>query len=142
MKNLTVPPPPRETTRNQPSSSHIKSYMSKEVVLSAKVLWAINALVAHYSCNRTAGTDKVFPKMFPNSLTAKQFQCGKTKCSYLISFGLPPYFQKERLEKLLVPGTKYMISFDASLNKVFKRSQWIQLYDSGIRRRTSFHPDT
>ena len=90
--------------------------MSKEDVL--KVLWAIKTLVAHYSCNSTAGTDKVFPKMFPNSQTAKQFQCGKTKCSYLISFGLAPYFQKERLKKLHVPATKYMISFHKSLNKV------------------------
>ena len=98
-ENLTVPPPPREPLRNQPSSSQISSHFSKEDVLSAEVLWAIKTLMAHYSSNSSAGTDKLFAKMFPDSQIAKQFQCGKTKCSYLINFGLAPYFKEKLMKK-------------------------------------------
>ena len=117
-ENLTVPPPPREPLRNQPSSSQISSHFSKEDVLSAEVLWAIKTLIAHYS-----STDKLFAKMFADSQIAKQFQCGKTKCSYLINFGLAPYFKEKLMKKLHVPGTKYVISFDESLNKVLQKEQ-------------------
>ena len=122
-ENLTVPPPPGEPPRNQPSSSQLSSYFSKEDVLSAEVLWAIKTLMAHYSSNSSAGTDKLFAKMFPDSQIAKQFQCGKTKCSYLINFGLAPYFKEKLMKKLQVPGTKYVISFDESLNKVLQKEQ-------------------
>ena len=91
-ENLTVPPPPREPPRNQPSSSQISSYFSKEDVLSAEILWAIKTLVAHYSSNSSAGTDKLFAKVFLDSQIAKQFQCGKTKCSYLIKLWSCPLF--------------------------------------------------
>lgn len=97
LENLTVPPPPREPPRNQPSSSQISSYFSKKDVLSAEVLWAIKTPVAHYSSNSSAGTDKLFAKMFPDSQIAKQFQFGKKKCSYLINCGLAPYFQEKLL---------------------------------------------
>lgn len=80
-ENLTVPQPPREPLRNQPSSSQISSHFSKEDVLSAEVLWAIKTLMAHYSSNSSAGTDTLFAKMFPDGQIAKQSQCGKTKCS-------------------------------------------------------------
>ena len=122
-ENLTVPPPPREPPRNQPSSSQISSYFSKEDVLSAEILWAIKTLVAHYSSNSSAGTDKLFAKTFPDSQIAKHFQCGKTKCSYLINFGFAPYFKEKLMKKLQVPGTKYLISFDESLNKVLQKEQ-------------------
>ena len=58
-ENLTVPPPPREPPRNQPSSSQISSYFSKEDVLSADVLWAIKTLMAHYSSYSSAGTQTI-----------------------------------------------------------------------------------
>ena len=118
-ENLTVPPP----LRNQPLSSQISSHFSKEDVLSAEVLWAIEILMVHSSSNSSAGTDKLFAKMFPDSQIAKQFQCGKTKCSYLINFGLAPYFKEKLMKKLQVPGTKYVISFDESLNKVLQKEQ-------------------
>ena len=90
-------------------------------MLSAEVLWAIKTPVGHYSSNSNTGTDKLFVKMLPDSQIAKQFQCGKTKCSYVINFGLAPYFQGQLMKKLQVPGTKYVISFHESLNKVLQK---------------------
>lgn len=81
--NLTVPPPPREPPKKQPSSSQISSYFSKEDVLSAEVLWAIKTLMAHYSSNSSAETDKLFAKMFTDSQTAKQF-LGHTRAADLL----------------------------------------------------------
>ena len=94
-ENLTVPPP----LRNQPLSSQISSHFSKEDVLSAEVLWAIETLMVHSSSNSSAGTDKLFAKMFPDSQIAKQFQCGKTKCSYISNFDLAPYFKGKLMKK-------------------------------------------
>ena len=88
--------------------------------------------MAHYSSNSSAGTDKLFAKMFPDSQIAKQFQCGKTKCSFLINFGLALYFKEKLMKKLQVPGTKYVISFDESLNKVLQKEQMdiiVQFWD-------------
>lgn len=123
LENLTVPLPPREAPRKQPSSSHISSDLLREDVLSAEVLWAIKTLVGHYSCNSSTGRDKLFAKMFPDSQIAKQFQCGKTKHSYLRNFGLSPNFQEKLKKRLQVPGTNYVISFDESLDKVVQKEQ-------------------
>jgi len=79
--------------------------------------------MSHYSCNSSAGTDKLFAKMFPDSLIAKQFKCGATKCSYLICFGIAPYFHGELMKLLQEQGTMYVISFDESLNKVIQKEQ-------------------
>ena len=78
-------------------------------MLSAEVLWAIKTLMVHCSSTSSAGTDKLFAKMFPDSQITKQFQCGKTKCSYISNFGLAPYFKGKLMKKLQVPGTKYVI---------------------------------
>ena len=79
--------------------------------------------MSHYSCNSSAGTDKLFSSMFPDSLIAKQFQCGATKCKYLICFGIAPYFHGELMQKIQEQGTMYVISFDESLNKVIQKEQ-------------------
>lgn len=78
-------------------------------MLSPEVLWAIETLTVHSSSNSSAGTDKLFAKMFPDSQIAKQFQRGKTKCSYISNFGLAPYFKGKLMKKLQVPGTKYVM---------------------------------
>lgn len=92
--------------------------------------------MSHYSCNSSAGTDKLFAKMFPDSLIAKQFKCGATKCSYLICFGIAPYFHGELMKLLQEQGTMYVISFDELKNR------WILLFASGMFRKIKLYPDT
>ena len=118
---ILVPPP--QTTTMKASRKEITCYFSKSDTLTAEVLWAIKVLMDHYSFSSSSGTDKRFAKMFSDSQIAKNFQCGATKCSYLICFGLGPHSHQQLIQKLQEPGTKYVISFDESFNKVHKQEQ-------------------
>lgn len=61
--------------------------------------------------------------MFPDSAIAQNFQCGKTRCSYLIKFGLAPYFQGKLTETLNKSDCYYSLSFDESLNSFLQKEQ-------------------
>ena len=60
--------------------------------------------------------------MFHDSQIAKSFQLSKTKCSYLVNYGIAPHFQQE-----LVVSTKQSpyisLSFDESLNDILQEEQ-------------------
>ena len=57
-------------------------------------------------------------RMFPDSEIAKQFSLGKDKMSYLINFGLAPYF-KTKLA-LLKTREEEMAQFAAWILKILK----------------------
>jgi len=157
-QSMTVPPPPPppptpSTVTTQPlpcastatHSNSISKYVTKDATLSAEVLWAIKVLMSHYSCNSSAGTGMLFSKMFPDSQIAEQFQCGATKCSYLICFGIAPYFHDQLMQKLSRPDTKYVISFDESLNKVIQKEQMdliIRFWDQSVNKVVSRYFDS
>ena len=60
--------------------------------------------------------------MFPDSNIAKNFACGKTKCSYIFTYGLAPYF-KSLLNDTLSSVDCFVAMFDESYNKISKRGQ-------------------
>ena len=70
--------------------------------------------------------------MFFDSEAAKAFSCGKTKCSYLVNYGVAPYFLA--LLNTQVMELEHCIpSFDKSLNKIEKLGQTdlhIRLWDN------------
>ena len=51
--------------------------------------------------------------MFPDSNIAKNFACGKTRCSYIVTFGLAPYF-KGLLNDTLSSLDCFVAMFDES----------------------------
>lgn len=71
-------------------------------VLKAEAIWALKVTKNHLSFNSCAGLSDVFQKIFPDSQIALQFSCGSTKCSYMICFGLSPYFQEDQSCKMLL----------------------------------------
>ena len=125
---LNIPEPPPQAPETSKSKSKAATLMPQMVnkadVLNAEVLWALKILTSHYSQRSCEDTDKLFKNMFPDSQIAQNFQCGRTKCSYLICFvGLAPYYHNMLLSKLKEPGTKFVISFDESLNKILQQEQ-------------------
>ena len=60
--------------------------------------------------------------MFPDSPIAKKFTCASTKCAYLATFGLAPYFQQLLTEELKEVPFK-SLAFDESFNHITKKSQ-------------------
>ena len=61
--------------------------------------------------------------MFPDSQIAQTFQCGPSKCSYLIKFRLAPYFEEDLITKLKKSGNVFVLSFDESFNKIVQKEQ-------------------
>lgn len=104
-------------------SSSLSQFVTNDQVLSAEILWALKTVMGHLSGNASSNTDKVFSTMFPDSAIAREFHCGKTKCSYLIRFGLAAYFKRDVLSKVMDTGNVYVVSFDESLNKILQEEQ-------------------
>ena len=79
-------------------------------------------IILHYSFNSSSSKSDLFCRMFPECSIAKNFACGKTKCSYLISFIVAPYF-KLILDYTLSSIDKFVASFDESFNPSSKTDQ-------------------
>ena len=60
--------------------------------------------------------------MFKDSKIAEKFTCGSTKCSYIINFGIAPYFRL-LLQDALNNAPYHVCSFDECYNDVIKKGQ-------------------
>ena len=60
--------------------------------------------------------------MFPDSTIAQKMTCGPTKLSYLICFGIAPYFKQQLLNELK-EAQCFVISFDELLNTELHEKQ-------------------
>ena len=70
--------------------------------------------MSHFSYNSAADITDVFRAMFPDSAIVQIMNYGPTKLSYLICFGIAPYF-KQQLRNELKEAQCFVISFDESL---------------------------
>ena len=78
--------------------------------------------MSHFSYNSAHDITDVFKVMFPDSIIAQHMSCGPTKLSYLISFGIAPYFM-DLLLKELKDAPCFVISFDESFNEELENEQ-------------------
>ena len=119
-----------------PESSTMQSYISKDDVSRAEILWTLNMITNHYSFNSSKHSSMLFQTMFPDSDIAKKIACGATKIKYLSVFGLAPYYEQKLLTTLdEVPY--YSISFDESFNRITKNEQMdfcIRYWDAEIQQ--------
>ena len=87
----------------------------------------------HFSYRSCSEMAQLFQCMFPDSQIAKKFSIGKTKCSYLASFGRAPYFKTMLLERVKT-SRDYVVLFDESLNKTVQEKQldvYVRNWDEG-----------
>ena len=88
----------------------------------AEILWTMKMVNIHYSYRSSDDMKLLFQSMFPDSSIAKQLSIGRTKVSYIVSFGLAPY-----LHQAVIDGVKlseeFTICFDEALNKIAQRGQ-------------------
>ena len=94
--------------------------------------------MSHFSYNSAHDITDVFKAMFPDSIIARRMNCGPTKLSYLISFGIAPYFM-DLLLKELKDAPCFVIFFNESFNKDLENEQmdFIVRYfkDDEVKRR-------
>ena len=70
--------------------------------------------------------------MFPDSNIARDFKCASTKMSYLVCFGIVPYFRDKLIDKVR-SSVCHGVSFDESLNSICQEGQMdinVQYLDS------------
>ena len=128
MEDLVVPSPPpmqnpKPVQKDTSRQTSMDTYAAKDDTLRAEILWAMKCLHSHYSCNSSSSVHKLFQTMFPDSAIAKQFSCGKTKCLYLIKYGLAPYFHQKVVDTIQKPGCLFTVCFDESFNRVIQEEQ-------------------
>ena len=76
----------------------------------------------HMSMRSADGLSDLFAYMFPDSKTVQKFSLARTKASYVINYGLAPYFPSLVKEKLKSCGP-FVVCFDESLNTIVQRGQ-------------------
>ena len=104
------------------SETSINKWMTGEEVSRAEALYSLHTTVHHIAnraCNNSSG---LFEAMFPDSKIAKEFSCAKDKNSWIVSFGLAPYFL-DQLFQTLSEVPMYSVSFDEAYNRVTKNEQ-------------------
>ena len=98
---------------------------------SAEVLWAMKVVASHYSYNSCTDTEKLFQRMFPDSVIAKSFTCGERKCAYVVCYGLAPHFSQQLTDEIKMLDC-FVVLFDESLNKYTQTKQMdihVRFYD-------------
>ena len=86
-------------------------------VLQAEVRCTLKVVMSKYSKSSCNDVTELFKIMFPDSDIAKSFTCAKTKCRYMIVYGLAPYFQSFLLDDLK-DSAHHVISYDECFNSV------------------------
>ena len=83
-------------------------------VLQAEVRWALKVVMSRYSKSSCNDVTELFKIMFPDSDIAKSFTCAKTKCRYMIVYGLAPYFQSCLFDDLKTVRTMLFLMMSVS----------------------------
>ena len=117
-QDLQQPLPGPSSTK----SAAITEFLDSESILKAEILWGLHSTVSHNSFNSNKSVSLLFAEMFPDSNIAQKFTCGSSKMSYLVTFGLAPYFSNELAEQLK-DVSQLVILFDESFNRVTKNEQ-------------------
>ena len=72
----------------------IQSVKSPKVMAKdAEIKWALKVVLSHFSYRSCLGTNKHFKITFSDSALVKEFSMSKTKCAYVIHFGMAPIFK-------------------------------------------------
>ena len=98
------------------------------LVTKAEIIWTLKVVMSHFSLRSCLELNELFKSMFPDSTVASKFSLSKTKCSYLINFGLAPFY----LDNLLADIKKspvFSLSYDETMNKILQNEQM----DCGVR---------
>lgn len=88
-----------------------------EAVIDAEIMWALDVVMSNYSFNSSSSKKD----LFKDGKIAPSFTCS-TKFSYMINFGLAPYFQ-ELLQVILTDASFYVPSIDESHNSTLKNGE-------------------
>ena len=102
--------------------STLDTVVERDSVLAAEIRWVLKCVQSKYSQRSCDGLQELLNVMFPGHNIIEKFTLGKTKCSYILNYGLAPFFT-DLLEEEVKLSPKYGLSFDESLNKKLQKGQ-------------------
>ena len=88
------------STHHASDMNDMSSYVAKESVIKTEIIWVLKNVMLGFSLRSCDGTSDCFKKMFPDNQIAKKFSLARTKCSYMITYGIAPYFASLLLEDI------------------------------------------
>ena len=106
----------------------IEDFQIPVLEVKAEIVRALKVVMSQFSLRSCLELNDLFKCMFPVGQIASKFSLSKTKCSYILNFGLAPYFIEVLLSQIKA-SSFFVISHDESLNKILRNEQM----DSTIR---------
>ena len=82
------------------SKAATSSFFGNNHSLEAEIRWALKAVESNFSYNSSTGLPELFKTMFPDSAIAQNFTLSERKSSYLVQFGLAPYFSRALVDQV------------------------------------------
>ena len=113
---------PVPTATPKGTSRTLDTMLIDSSVLQAEVRLALKVVMSRYSKSSCNNITELFKIMFLHSDIVKSFTCAKTKCRYMIVYGLAPYFQSCLLDDL-EDNANYVISYDECFNSALHFGQ-------------------
>ena len=95
----------------------------------AEIIWTLKSIMSHFFYNSAHNITVVFKAMFPSRSIAQHMSCDPTKLSYLISFGIAPYF-RELLLADIKKASCFVVSLMNHTIMNYKRNRWTSLLDT------------
>lgn len=110
-----------KTSNLMSENKSLSNFLVQEQSSKAEILWALKLVASHSSFNAFNDIAELFTNMFTDSEIAKKCTLGRTKMSYIICYGLAPFFQQS-LQKS-VSNKKFVVCFDEALNRISQKCQ-------------------
>ena len=95
---------------------------NKQLVTKTEIIWALDVVMHKYTFNSSRNKGDLFTTMFLDSGIAKNFSSEKTKCRFIVKFGIAPYFA-ELLNSQLKDIEYFLALFDEYFDCVAKKTQ-------------------
>ena len=118
-----------ESTRQEPEkivnvdtrgkSKTIDKFMANTHSINAEILWCMKVVKSRYSYNSCSYFTKILTKICPYSDIATKISLGKTKCQYMILYGLSLYYKNELIK--IIDDIYYSLSFDEVVTSVIQK---------------------
>ena len=99
-----------------------KMITSQALVTTAECRMVLRVVKNHDSFRSCLEQGDDLKAMFPDSSIAAGFTLSKTKCAYVVKYGIAPWV-KENLRKVICESPFHSVSYDESLNRQMQEQQ-------------------
>jgi hypothetical protein len=110
-------------------------------VTTAEILWALKVVESNFTFASCDNVGQLFQIMFDGeSKISKDFTCGATKVSYLITHGVAPYFKERLLSDIKKSNRGFTVQYDETTTaQVKKQMDLVVRYWSDEHNRIIVH---